>query len=363
MKHTNIIFIISLLTTLFFSGCSTYNSPKPKEKISLNEEEIDIKAKKIKEAKKKVQIEKELLALQTIEVKKYIIGSGDYIHFYVYGESDLTVQNGLVKPDGTYTVPLVGDIKISGLTINQAMDTISQRLKKFMIEPIVTLIPVKFGSQNYTILGKVMKSGIYPVSEGTKVLDSIADAGGLSTGEFKGTTVELADLEHAYIRRDGKILPVNFVELVRKGNSLHNIPLKNKDYIYIPSALNTEVYLLGEAKTTGYYGYKENMTLSQLMSYGEGFNENANIKEIAIIRGGLDDPSVYIADFEAILEGKSLDFRLKPYDIVFIPKTTLGDWNSILSMVTPTLNLIPSIYNFGQSAVDLNNLTKDKLNW
>ena len=51
-----------------------------------------------------------------------------------------------------------------------------------MIEPIVTLIPVKFGSQNYTILGKVIKSGIYPVSEGTKVLDSIADAGGLLTG-------------------------------------------------------------------------------------------------------------------------------------------------------------------------------------
>lgn len=363
MKHTNFIFITSLFLVFFFGGCSTYNSPKPEKRINATNEYQDLEVKQIKEQKKKEQINQELLALQSIEIKQYTIGSGDYINFSVYGESDLTIQNGLVKPDGTYTVPLVGDVKISNLTINQAMYKISQKLKKFMIDPIVTLIPVKFGSQNYTILGKVMNSGIYPVNEGTKVLDSIADAGGLSVGEFKGTTVELADLEHAYIRRDGKILPVDFVELVRKGNSLHNIPLKNKDYIYIPSALNTEVYLLGEAKTTGYYGYKENMTLSQLISYGEGFNENANVKEIAIIRGGLEDPSVYIADFEAILEGKSLDFRLKPYDVVFIPKTTLGDWNSILSMITPTLNLIPNIYNFGQSTVDLDNLTKDKLNW
>ena len=346
MKYINTIFInITILLSL--GGCSFYDSQSPQLKIKQHLD-MDSEARKIKEAKRKEEIKKELLKLQKKEVQKYTIGSGDYMHFYLYGEPDLTITNGLVKPDGTYTVPMIGDIKISGLTINDAMAKISEGLKKFMIEPIVTLVPSEFKSQNYTILGKVVKSGIYPVNEGTRVLDSLADAGGLSTGIFKNNTIELADLEHAYIRRDGKVLPVDFVELVRKGNPLHNIPLKDKDYIYIPSSLNTEVYILGETKAPGYFGYSENMTLSQLISYAQGFTSTANLREIAIIRGHLEDPEVFVVNYKNIIEGKNMDFILKPYDMVFIPKTSLGDWNTIMTMILPNIQTITSGYLLNQ---------------
>ncbi len=309
---------------------------------ALNVTDVDVKM--LRYSKSDAQIKDELLSLHKSKHSSYTIGSGDRFDIFVYGEEELNLKNGVVKPDGTFTVSMVGDVKISGLTINQAMKKISSALEQYMIEPIVTLVPSEFRSKNYTILGKVLKPGNYPVEENSKVLDTIADAEGLSIGIFKDNTIELADLEHAFIRRGTNVLPVNFVELVRKGNPLHNIPLQDKDYIYIPSALNTEVYILGEVAVPGYFGYKEHMTLAQLISYAEGFTDSANIEEIAIIRGRLDDPSVYIVNLEDIIEGKSTDFFLKPYDMIYISKTKLGDWNTIMTMISPSLNTLTGAF-------------------
>ncbi len=360
MKPTNILSSsLMMLISLTLSGCWTHPSPKPEENIkpivlhkadekkkyvpnqdTLNVTDLDVKM--LRYSKNDKQIKEELLTLHKNKHDSYTIGSGDRFDIFVYGEIELNLKNGVVKPDGTFTVAMIGDVKISGLTINQAMKKISTALEKYMIEPIVTLVPSEFRSKNYTILGKVLKPGNYPVEENSKVLDTIADAQGLSIGIFKDNTIELADLEHAFIRRGSHVLPVNFVELVRKGNPLHNIPLQDKDYIYIPSALNTEVYILGEIAIPGYFGYKEHMTLAQLVSYAEGFTESANIEEIAIIRGRLDDPSVYIVNLEDIIEGRSVDFALKPYDMIYIPKTKLGDWNTIMSMISPSINTLTS---------------------
>mgnify|MGYP003869648883 CR=1 FL=1 len=207
------------------------------------------------------------------------------------------------------------------------------------------LVTYEFSSESFTILGKINQPGTYSISNNTKALDTIAIAKGLSIGIFEDNTIELADLEHAYIRRDNKVLPVNFVELVRKGNPLHNIPLLDKDYIYIPSALNSEVYVLGEINEPGHFGYKEKMTLTQLLTYTKGYTPNANINQIAIIRGNLTNPTVYVSNLSDIIEGKQLDFMLKPNDIVFIPASTLGDWNSILALIMPSLDAITGVFN------------------
>lgn len=290
------------------------------------------------------KVTKELLELHKKEDKEYVIGAGDMFNIFVYEEPELNIKGSRVKADGTLTFQLIGDVKVQGLTINQAMKKISTKLKKYIINPIVSIIPVEFKSKSFTILGKVSEPGTYQITNEAKAIDSIAIAQGLSIGIFEDNTIELADLEHAFIRRGSRVLPVNFIELVRKGNPLHNIPLKDKDYIYIPSALNTEVYVLGEVNLPGHYGFKENMTLSQVVTYSKGFKVNANLEEVAIIRGTLTNPTVYIANLEAILEGKVKDFRVKPFDIVYIPTSTLGDWNNILQLVMPSLEGIQSAY-------------------
>lgn len=353
MKQINISYSsLLILLLIFFQGCTSHPSPKPvaHAKLSLDNNVTSKigsskhSTKMLRRSKSQAEINRELVKLQKNNVMSYKIGSGDKFTVTIYGQPELTVKNGVVKPDGTLTVSMVGDVKVSGMSINDAMYKISEKLKRYMQKPIVSLIPLEFSAQTYTILGKVNKPGNYPVNEHSRVLDTIADAEGFSIGVFKDNTVELADLEHAFIRRGKNILPVNFMELVSKGNPLHNIPLEDKDYIYIPSSLNTELYMLGEVKTSGYYGYRENMTLTQLISHAGGYLSTGNINKIAVIRGSISDPSVYLVDFEKILEGNSVDFKLQPYDIVFIPKSNFGDWNTLLDMLTPSLQVLTSGY-------------------
>jgi len=333
---------------MFLEGCVTHPSPNPsaheEKKVTTKTKSPKHTQKMLRQSKSKGTIKRELRELQKNKVMPYRIGSGDRFNISIYGEPELTIKNGVVKPDGTLTISMVGDVKVSGMSINHAMDKISWKLKKYMEKPIVSLIPSEFRAQTYTILGKINKPGNYMVHEQSRLLDTVADAGGFSIGIFKDNTIELADLEHAFIRRGKDILPVNFMELVRKGNPLHNIPLDDKDYIYIPSALNTEIYMLGEVEESGYFGYKENMTLTQLVSRAGGYTNRGNINKIAIIRGYLSDPSVHLVDLEKVIEGTAVDFRLKPYDIVFIPKSTFGDWNSLLEMLTPSLQVLTSAY-------------------
>ena len=305
---------------------------------------IDTQVKMLHLGRDKKEIKQELIALRKSKNSKYVINSGDIFNISIYGEPELSIKEGVVKPDGTLTVAMIGDVKVSGLSVNEAMDKISKKLHHFLQDAIVSLVPVKFKAQSYIILGKVNSPGNYPVQENTTLLDAIADAGGFSIGLFQSSTIELADLEHAFIRRGLKVLPVDFTELARKGNPLHDIPLEDGDYIYIPSSLNTEVYVLGEVPNPGYFGYQERLTLTQLISHAGGYKETANINQVAVIRDYIKNPSVYIIDLEKIIEGKSIDFMLKPYDIAFIPKSHVGDWKVFPDMVTPSFNALSNGY-------------------
>ncbi|NQY19807.1 MAG: polysaccharide biosynthesis/export family protein [Campylobacteraceae bacterium] len=358
MLFIKIIFkyLLFLLVFVLCTGCI----PSPKPEINLtkketNKKEISVK-RNFEEKEKYVVIEKdfdilytgkteneikkELLLLHFKKKENYIIGVGDKFNIFIYGEPELNIKGAVIKPDGTMTMQLIGDVKIAGMTINMAMKELSIKLKKYLINPIVSIILYELKSESFTILGKINEPGTYAITNNTKVIDTIAMAEGLSIGIFENNTVELANLEHAYIRRDNKVLPVNFIELIRKGNPLHNIPLEDKDYIYIPSALNNEVYVLGEVEEPGHFGFKEKMTLIQLITYAKGYKTNANINEVAIIRGNLTNPIVYIANLEKMIEGKQKDFRIKPNDIVFIPSSKLGDWNTVLSLIMPSLDAV-----------------------
>ena len=370
--------LCQILTIVFivfvFSGCIPSPSPEENTEQFLENDKVlkkvQIKNDKLNEIKRKDTSYKvieegfeiihdkldanktktELLALHNVIKKDYVIGAGDGFNIFVYGEPELNIKGTRVKQDGSITLQLVGDVKIAGLSINNAMKKIATKYKRYLINPIVTLVPFEFRSKSFTILGKVSAPGTYQISNNTKVIDSIAIAQGLSIGIADNTTIELADLEHAFIRRDNKVLPVNFIELIRKGNPIHNIPLMDKDYIYIPSSLNKEVYILGEVNLPSNFGFKERMTLTQLVVLGRGYKKSANINKIAIIRGTLTNPRVFIVNLSHILEGKIKDFYIKPFDIVFIPSSALGDWNDILTMVMPSLNAIQSAYILNQLA-------------
>ena len=281
----------------------------------------------------------ELSQLHQIRQQTYRINSGDSFNFYVYDESELNTEGVMVKPDGAISLKLIGEVQVEGLTVAEATSLIEQKFEKYLRYPKVSLIPSELTGSRVTVMGKVNLPGIYKIESDMRVADAIAVARGLSSGIFQNNTVELADLERSYLVRNNRILPVDFRALIREGNMLHNIPLINGDYIYIPSSVNREIYVLGEVETPWHFLFKESMTLMQVITFARGLKPTAQ-PEVIVIRGGLSHPRVFKVNIRKILNGEAPDFPLEPNDIVFAPKSALAKWNDILNMLLPSLEAV-----------------------
>ena len=294
----------------------------------------------------------ELQRLNDMELPPYKLGPGDKMKIYVYDEPELDSDVVIVKQDGTLSYRLVGEVDVTGLTIPEATKIIEERLKDYILYPKVSIIPFEARSASVTILGKVTFPGIIEIQGRMRILDALADAGGLALGYFQNNTVELADLERTFLIRENRVLPIDFVELIQNGKMIYNIPLLDRDYIYIPSAVNKEVYIIGEVNQEGHSFYQENMTLVQSITFAQGFKNSAQ-STVYVIRGNLNHPRIFKINTKDILKARVRDFRLKPNDIVYVPKRPIARWNEIVNNALPSLQAIQSAYFINEVYKDI----------
>lgn len=285
-------------------------------------------------------IQEELKALHVVNPSPYKIHPGDTFQISVYNQPSLTMSI-LITPDGTASLPLIGILKLSDMNLEDATNLIEKKLSLYLKTPIVTLSPVAVSGYYFTVAGCVRRPGNYTVSIGqTRMRDVIALCDGFQTGIFHGDTVELADLDNAYIQRDGKKLPVDFRKLVYEGDELQNIPILNGDYIYVPSSMTGSVIFLGEVGSNSYVGFSEGMTLLQGFAYVGGLKTETHNKYIRVIRGGQNNTVVYTVDVDQILNGKIKDFKLEANDIIYVPQNGITKWNQLIRNILPTLQLV-----------------------
>ena len=302
-------------------------------------------------------IQEELKALHVVNPTPYEIHPGDVFQLSVYNQPTLT-SNILIAPDGTANLPLVGILKLSGLNMDDAMNLIEEKLSKYLKSPIVTFSPQTVSGYYFTIAGRVNKPGNFTVSIGqTRLLDAIALAGGFQLGAFNNDTVELADLDNAYIKRNDRKLPVDFKKLVYDGDALQNSPLLNGDYIYIPSTMNGSIIYLGEVNSNTYVGFSEGMTLLQGLAYVDGLKSDTYSSYVKVIRGGVKNTVVYTINIDQILNGKMKDFKLEANDIIYVPQDDISRWNSLIRKLLPTLQFVNLLAGpFGSSVLGYFNL-------
>lgn len=268
------------------------------------------------------------------------LGRGDVIDIAVYDEPDLTIEGIPIRPDGKVSFPLVGDLQAEGLTVTELNRALTEGLKKFILAPEVSVIVQEFNSQRYTIFGEVVEPGIYPLTTDTSITAALASAGGLNKGNFRATTVELADLSHAFIARKGKVLPVDFTRLVRMGDMRYDISLRSGDYIYIPSGLSKEVYIMGEVNNAMLFAYREDMPMSRTLAQAEGFTPDADLKRVHIVRGSLHNPTVIMVNFEEVLKGNAREVALEPGDIIYVPPTGLTSFARVIDKLVPSMQAL-----------------------
>ena len=266
---------------------------------------------------------------------EFRLGPGDHGDIEMLGNGH-EPQSALVGPDGKIYFDLLPGQKVWGLTLAQTRDLIQEQLSHFYKNPHVSVTLREVRSLRVWVLGRLTTPGIYPLETPMTVIDAVTRAGGLYTAQFTGTTEELADLQHSFLLRHGKFMPVNFKKLIHEGDLSQNIYLEPDDFIYLPSALSTEVYVIGAVTEPRAVSFKDQVTLSSAIANARGTLPNAWISEVIIIRGSLTEPRYAVVNFQDILKGKAPEVALQPRDIVYVPDHPLGMFMEALQTVVNT---------------------------
>ena len=158
----------------------------------------------------------------------YVIGPEDVLDINVWKEPDMT-RVVPVRPDGKISLPLINDVQAAGSTPQQLASTVTEKLRKFLTEPQVTVIVTQINSQRVFVIGEVLRAGAFPLVPGTTVLQALANAGGFTT---------FANVKKIHVMRlvNGKPteLPFNYREVLKGDNPDQNIKLEPGDTVVVP---------------------------------------------------------------------------------------------------------------------------------
>jgi polysaccharide export outer membrane protein len=157
----------------------------------------------------------------------YVIGPEDVLHVAVWKEADLTATLP-VRPDGKISLPLLNDVQAAGLTPMQLADSLTERLKKYVASPRVTVVVTSINSKRIFLVGEVGHTGAVPMMPNMTVLQALSSAG----------LTQFANTKKIYVMRtqNGKQqkLPVNYRKLVKGEQMEQNYLLQPGDTIVVP---------------------------------------------------------------------------------------------------------------------------------
>jgi polysaccharide export outer membrane protein len=158
---------------------------------------------------------------------EYVIGPEDALHIAVWREADLTASLP-VRPDGKISLPLLDDVQAAGLTPKQLADSITEKLKKYVADPRVTVVVTQINSKRIYLVGEVLHVGATPMLPNMTVLQALSSAG----------LNQFANTKRIYVLRteNGKQqkLPVNYRKLVKGEQIEQNYLLQPGDTIVVP---------------------------------------------------------------------------------------------------------------------------------
>ena len=240
------------------------------------------------------------------ETKESVLGPGDALKIFVYGQPDLTTETR-VSETGSITFPLLGEILIDGLTPSAAERKIVNLLKSrdILRNPQVNILTSSLQSQMVSILGSVRNQGRYPIEGKRSLTDILAMAGGILP--------EGGDLV-TLIRSDGDKFAkevIDVLEMVRSGDLSRNLNVRTDDLIYVERALR--FYIYGEVQRPGTYRLERNMTVIQALSVGGGLTQRGTERGLRIQRRDVDGNL-------QMLTVKSSDF-VEPDDVIYIKES------------------------------------------
>jgi polysaccharide export outer membrane protein len=246
--------------------------------------------------------------LPALSADDYIVGEEDVLKITVYNYPDMTTTER-VSGEGIITLPLVGDIKVAGMTTDRVAKTIAEKLADgFIVNPNVSVFVVEFRSKKAIIMGYVNKPGIYMLSGNTTFLELISLAGGLSKDAGYKATIKR---KLSGSTGGEGIITVDLKKLVEQGDTALNIFLMDGDSVFIAKA--GVFYLTGEVKSPAAYKYEEGLTVIKAVTMAGGFTDKASESRIRIIRK--------IDKNEKVIYKADMNEPIFPDDVIIVPES------------------------------------------
>ena len=238
---------------------------------------------------------------------EYIIGSQDVLTVTVWDAPDLSGKF-TVETDGSFTFPLIGRVKASGLTLRQFEAELKNKLADgYFKNPQVSVAVETYRSQRIFIVGEVRNPGAYQLTGDMTLIEAIARAGSTTpSASLEATVVRAPDGQEDRgsdaARTEGSLGQHHKVNLrdLQSGVLSQNLALRDGDTIYVPRA--ESIYVFGQVRTPGAYALQTaDTTVLQALALAGGVTDRGATSRIKIVR---------------VVNGKKAEIKVKLGDLV-----------------------------------------------
>jgi len=241
------------------------------------------------------------------------ISPGDLLELGVFDAPELSGKLR-VNDKGEIAVPIAGDVRIAGMTAEEAAVAVEEKLRKADILkfPHVSIFMAEYATQGITVTGEVRNPGIYPLLGYHGLIDLISSAGGVSVSAGKAVTVtHRSDPGHPEV-----VLLDN-----HPGSVAPSVDIRPGDTIAVSHS--GVVYVVGDVGKSGGYliDANERLTAVQALALAGGANRSASENKARLIRKTLTSRVDFAVPLRRILDGKMIDPQLEDGDILFVPSS------------------------------------------
>jgi len=350
MKRILLSWVFALLFFLLISnGCTPHLPGIPVKELPpiTSPEEIAARSLAMKEELARMtKVAENAVFTEKRGYPEYKIGSLDVLEITFRAGSEQKTDTVIVRSNGTISYSFVDNIPAAGLTVRELDYRLTEKLSVFMRNPRVDIVVKEFNSKTALILGEVgsLRYAYYEAASGrlylngkTTLLDLLVLAGGYT---------EDADIKQVKLIRGGKVYYINLYDIIYTGETEQNVIIDDGDVVDVPELplFGERVYVLGEVYRQGIYNLKNTPDLMAAIAWAGSYTGTAVQGNTLIIRGYEPGkkPLVLTADINAILKKGDIqqNIPLIDGDIVYVPRSTIGDINEFIINTIPLLEYL-----------------------
>jgi polysaccharide biosynthesis/export protein len=281
----------------------------------------------------------------------YTLGPNDQITVRAPGVDEVNEKSFRISPDGTLSLPLIGILRVAGLSVQELEAQLATRLKAYVLNPQVTIAVIQFRSEPVFFVGAFKAPGIYALQGRRTLLEMFTVVGGLQPNTSRRIKITRRlefgplPLPNATEDREKGIstAEISLSSLRENINPAEDIALQPFDTISVDRA--EMVYVNGLLNKLGGFelGERDSISAVQLLALAGGASKDADLEQAKVLRPVLDTArrAEIPLNLKRILAGKANDFPLQANDVLYVPSRRGGGTSRALTPMA--LGLIPAL--------------------